>query len=277
VDKFIAADWLRVAGILVLGSIAWLGVRYVTGALRRVLVRGEVDSETERRRITLVRAVRYALGFVVVMIVVMLLLSEFGISIAPLLGAAGVAGVALGLAAQGLAKDFLRGFTLLLDNQLRVGDVVDVAGNSGTVEEVTLRHVRLREYDGTVHFVRTGEINTVTNHSYGRSFAVADAVVSAGADVERALEVLRVAAEDVAASPEFRHRITGASEVAGIERWEIDRLILRVRVPCDVHAQAAVRRELMARIKAGLDRESIPYPGHVPAPPPPAPPPSPQR
>lgn len=156
---------IHVGAILVGGLLAWIGVRRTSRWIRHALVEGEVDEDSERRVVTLVRAIRYALGVAITVVVLMLLLSEFGISIAPLLGAAGVAGVAIGLAAQGMAKDFLRGFALLLDNQIRVGDDVEIAGKRGTVEALTLRCVRLREPDGTVHFVRTGQVDTVTNRS----------------------------------------------------------------------------------------------------------------
>jgi small conductance mechanosensitive channel len=168
VTSFDSIDWVRIATILAIGIAAWFGVRRLEPLLRAMLVHGGIDSDAEKRWLTLVRAMRYIVGTAVALIVLMLLLDEVGISIAPLLGAAGIAGVAVGLAAQTVARDFLRGFALLLDNQLRVGDLVEIAGKTGTVEEVTLRYVRLRENDDTVHFIRTGEVNTVTNRSLSR-------------------------------------------------------------------------------------------------------------
>jgi len=162
------AKLIRIGTILAGGLVAWIGVRRACRWVRGTFVEGEIDEDSERRLVTLVRALRYALGIVIVVVVGMLLLSEFGVSITPLLGAAGIAGVAVGLAAQGLAKDFLRGFSLLLDNQIRVGDDVEIAGKRGVVEQLTLRSVKLREPDGTVHFVRTGQVDTVTNRSLGR-------------------------------------------------------------------------------------------------------------
>lgn len=166
-NGFDSINWPHLLLIAAGGAIAWFAVQQVIGGVRRLLIRGEIDLESEKRAATLIRAARKTAGLVIGLIVLMLLLSEIGISIAPLLGAAGVAGVAIGLAAQGIAKDFLRGFSLLLENQIRVGDHVEVAGKNGTVEELTLRYVRLRETDGTVHFVRTGEVGTVTNRSLG--------------------------------------------------------------------------------------------------------------
>jgi small conductance mechanosensitive channel len=143
-DNFDTVNWVRILGIVAGGAAAWLAARWFTHAVRKFLVHGEVDLESEKRVVTLVRAVRYVLSTIIGLAVLMMLLSEVGVSLAPLLGAAGVAGVAIGLAAQGIAKDFLRGFSMLLDNEIRVGDAVEIAGRSGIVEEVTLRRVRLR-------------------------------------------------------------------------------------------------------------------------------------
>lgn len=251
---------VRVLVILAAGVLASFGVRRVGHWIHTALVEKVVDHDAERRAVTLVRAAQYVLGAAVALIVVMLLLTEFGISIAPLLGAAGIAGVAIGLAAQSVARDFLRGFSLLLGNQLRVGDVVEIAGKSGAVEELTLGYVRLREFDGTVHFVRTGQIETVTNRSFGRVYAVLDVAVDTDADLGASMRVMRDAADALAADPEWRSRVAGPVEIAGIERWEGDAVVLRARVPTEPHSQAVVRRELLARVKAGLDAAGVPNP-----------------
>jgi small conductance mechanosensitive channel len=259
-DTFDTVNWARVLGILAGGAAAWLVAQWFTGAVRRFLVHGEVDLESEKRVVTLVRAIRYAFGIIVSMAVLMMLLSEIGISVTPLLGAAGVAGVAIGLAAQGIAKDFLRGFSMLLDNEIRVGDVVEIAGKSGIVEEVTLRRVRLREYDGTVHFVPAGQIDIVTNRSYGMAFAVLDVAVDTTADTGKAMEIIRQCGEGLRNDTQFAARITGPIDVAGIERWDDDTVVIRTRLPVAPNAQVPVRRELLARVKIAFQRESIPNP-----------------
>ncbi len=110
---------------------------------------------------------RYLVAVVVSLIAGMLVLGEIGISIAPILGAAGVVGLAVGFGAQSLVKDFFAGFFILLEDQIRHGDVVEIAGKAGFVEEITLRYVRLRDYDGNVHYIANGLISTVTNMSRG--------------------------------------------------------------------------------------------------------------
>jgi small-conductance mechanosensitive channel len=253
-------SWARVAGIIAGGTLVWLAVRYSIGTIRHVLIKGDADLDSEKRALTLIRAVRYAAGVILALVTLMLLLSELGISTTPLLGAAGVVGVAVGLASQGVAKDMLGGISMLLDNQLRVGDLVDIAGKSGTVEAVTLRCVKLRDYDGTVHFVRTGEVGTVTNHSLGPVYAVLDIPIDGEGDIDAASRVLAAGAETLRADPGCGPQVLGPAEIAGVDRWDGDAVVIRARLPVAPSAQATMRREWLARVKDGLDRAGVQSP-----------------
>jgi small conductance mechanosensitive channel len=253
VDDLDSVSWARVVGIAAGGLLVWLAFKYFLVVLRRTLIHGDADLDSEKRALTLIRAFRYGAGVILATIVLMLLLSEVGISIAPLLGAAGVAGVALGLAAQGIARDLLGGISLLLDNQLRVGDAVEIAGKSGTVEAVTLRSVRLREYDGTVHFVRNGEISTVTNRSLVPVYTVLDVAVDSSADVNAARAVIESSAESLRSEARLGAQVLGPAEIAGMEKWDGNTIVIRARLPVVPSAQAPLRREWLARVKAGLD------------------------
>src|SRR5688572_31178585 len=146
----------------------------------------------ELRRIdTVGNAFRYLASVVVVLVAGMLVLDELGISIAPILATAGVAGIAIAFGAQSLIKDYFTGFFLLIEDQIREGDVVEISGKSGEVEEVTLRYVRLRDVDGFVHFVPNGEIKLVTNRTRGYGQAVMDAVIKSSQNVEHAFQAMR--------------------------------------------------------------------------------------
>ncbi len=125
------------------------------------------DREAVKRAETLGRVFRYLVAVVVSLMAGMLVLSEIGVSAAPILGAAGVVGLGVGFGAQSLVKDFFTGFFLLLQNQIRQGDVVKLGEHAGCVEEVTLRYVQLRDYDGNVHFVPNGTITTAVNMARG--------------------------------------------------------------------------------------------------------------
>lgn len=252
------ADWLRVLLILAAGFVAW----YMIGRLARYVGRrftvGEIDTEQEKRAATLVRVVRQLLGTMLVLVVLMLVLSEFGVSIAPLLGAAGVAGIAFGLGAQSFAKDIIRGFGLLLDNQIRVGDRVEIGGCKGTVEAVGLRSVSLRSDDGGVHFVPASEIRIVTNRSFGHVYAVLELGVPAGSDVDRALAILRDSGTALRAYPLQSDALLGEVEVEGVQRWTADTVFLRARIRTRPGRDRGVLVEWRRLTLAGLAAAGIP-------------------
>jgi len=137
---------------------------------------------------------------------------------------------------------------------------VEGAGQTGIVEEVTPGYVRLCEYDGTVHFVPTVEIDTVTNRRYGRVYAVLDVAVETDADFGATFEVIRKAAGELQADPEFAGRIVGPGKIAGFERRDDDAMLIRPRIPVAADSQVPVRRAWLARLKAGMDLAGIPNP-----------------
>jgi small-conductance mechanosensitive channel len=253
-------DWIRLATILLVWATGWFGIRALLSKVRRVLVEHSQDDERDKRITTVVRAIKHVVSVVLVAVVLMLVLAEFGVSIAPLLGAAGVAGIAVGLAAQGLAKDFIRGFSLLVDDQIRVGDAVEIAGKSGVVEEVTTRCITLRDYDGTVHFVPAGEIQTVTNRSYGFAYATFDVHIANHASVDDAMRALREVAEELRTDAGFKRQIIEPIEIAGIDQWAEASVAIKARIRVAPGAQGAVRREMLRRLKSRFDRDGIELP-----------------
>jgi small conductance mechanosensitive channel len=238
-----SADFLRVLLILAIGLVAWFLIDRIARRAGDRLRVGEIDTEEEKRAATLVRVVRQILGNVLLVIVLILVLSELGVSIQPLLGAAGVAGIAIGLGAQTIAKDIIRGFGLLLDGQVRVGDHVEIADRTGIVEALGLRTITLRSLDGTVHFVPTGEVKTVTNRSYGHVYALLEVGVSAGCDIDRALEVLRDTGAAMRADPMLAQSLLGEVEVLGVHRWSVDTVFLRARIRTRPGLSRSVLRE----------------------------------
>src|SRR5882672_8252277 len=196
-----------------------------------------------RRVDTVTRALRYFAGVVVVLVAGTLVLGELGISIAPILATAGVAGVAIGFGAQSLIKDYLSGFFLLIEDQIREGDVVEVAGKTGEVEEVTLRYVRLRDAEGVVYFVPNGEIKLVLNRTRGFAYAIIDAAIAGHHDVEPALDAMRQVGEELRKDPKLGPAILGDIEIWGVERWELWGLELRGRIKTLPRDKDGVRRE----------------------------------
>ena len=133
--------------------------------MMRAQIAGKDWGHDNRRLDTLSNVFQHTATIVMLTIAGMLTFDQIGISIAPILATAGVAGIAIGFGAQSLVKDFFTGLFLLIENQVAEGDIIEVAGKSGMVEEITLRHIRLRDQDGSVHFVPNGIVTIVTNKS----------------------------------------------------------------------------------------------------------------
>src|SRR3569833_821770 len=187
----------------------------------RAHVAGRINHSTDYRRIdTLSNVFRHTAAFVVFGIAIMLSLNEIGISIAQVLATAGEAGIAVGFGAQSLERDFFGGLILLIENQVTEGDVIEAAGKSGYVEEVTLRHVRIRDDDGSVHFIPNGIITTVTNRSRGFSYAVIDISVPRSADPQQVFAQLREIGAALRSDPVFGTDILDELDIAGIDKLD---------------------------------------------------------
>jgi small conductance mechanosensitive channel len=255
-------DGVRILLILVMAWIILGVARRGIRLFRERMCARTADVEEVKRIQTLSRAFRYLVSVVVWAVAGMLILSTLGISIAPILATAGVAGIAIGFAAQSLVKDYFTGFIMLTENQIRVGDVVNIAGIGGLVEEVTLRYVRLRDYDGNVHFVPNGAISTVTNMSREFAQSVMDIGVAYRENVDEVFEVMREVAKEMREDPVFGPKILEDLEIAGVDKWADSAVVVRCRFKVRPLEQWTVRREYLRRLKRAFDERGIeiPYP-----------------
>ena len=257
-----ATTLLRVILIIV---AAWVLIAVLQRAIRtlreRIASRMD-DRESAQRAETLGRVFRYLASVVVSLIAGMLVLSELGVSVAPILGAAGGVGLAVGFGAQSLVKDFFTGFFILLENQIRQGDVVKIGDHAGSVEVVTLRYVQLRDYDGNVHYVPNGHISTVINMTRGFSNAVMDIGVAYRENVDEVMAVMRKVAANLQQDPAFRLKILAELEIAGVESLADSAVVIRCRFRTLPLEQWGVKREYLRRVKAAFDEHGIeiPYP-----------------
>jgi len=249
--------------IVVIIVVAWI----VAGILGRMirLFRQRIaqrfsDREQIKRAETIGRVLRYIVSVAISLVALVLILSEIGVSVAPILGAAGVVGLAVGFGAQSLVKDYFTGFFILLENQLTRGDVVEVGGKAGLVEDVTLRYVRLRDYSGNVHYVPNNLITTVTNMSRGFAQAVIDVGVAYREDTDQVVEVMRAVGRDLRADETFGPRILDDLEIAGVDQWADSAVMLRCRFKVAPLEQWGVRREYLRRLKQAFDRHGIEIP-----------------
>ena len=252
---------LRIALIVIAAwTVTTAGNRMIRAMIAR-LCRATSQDRAQRLE-TLGLAFHNVLGVVVSLVAGMLILDVLGISVAPILATAGVAGIAIGFGAQSLIKDYFNGFFLLVDDQLRQGDIVQIAGIGGAVEEVTLRYVRLRDYEGNVHFVPNGQIGTVTNRSRDFAFAVIDIGIAYRESVEEAIEAMRAVGREMRADQAFGPSILEDLEIAGVNEWAGSAIVIRCRFKVKAMQQWGVRRGFLQRLKAAFDAHGIeiPYP-----------------
>ncbi|WP_066268874.1 mechanosensitive ion channel family protein [Hydrogenophaga palleronii] len=262
--------WISLGGaatamlrIVVIIALAWLVVGVTRRAMRTLRTRISDrmdDREAAKRAQTLDQVFRYLITVVVSLVAGMLVLAEIGVSVAPILGAAGVVGLAVGFGAQSLVKDYVTGFFLLLENQIRQGDVVKLSEHSGVVEQVTLRYVQLRDYDGNVHYVPNGYISTVINMTRDFSNAVVDVRVALRENVEEVMEVMRDVAAQLRSDPAFAPRILGDLEIAGVDSWAESAVIIRCRLRTLPIEQWGIKREYLRRLKSAFDAKGIQIP-----------------
>lgn len=254
---------LRILLIMVIAAILIkISSKLIIKLKQHLKERADGDAEELKRIDTLGRVFRYIASILIVVITIVEVLHQLGISIAPILAAAGVVGVAVGFGAQSLIKDYFNGFFLLLENQIRQGDVVEAGGKGGFVEEVTLRHIKMRDYDGNVHYVPNGIITTVTNMSRGFAHSVIDIGVAYRENVDEVMQIMREVGEDMRTDEEFQFKILDNLEMAGIDKLGDSAVTIRCRFKVKALEQWTVRREFFKRIKEQFDKRGIeiPYP-----------------
>ncbi len=249
---------------LILG-LAWLALRLSRKALARMhahLQSDLDDLERIKRLNTLEQVFRYVSGVFIVLVAGMLVLSELGISIAPILAAAGVLGIAIGFGAQSLVKDYFNGLFLLLENQVRQGDVVEVAGKGGLVEEMTLRYIRLRDAEGSVHTIPNGIVDTVTNRSRGFAYAVIEVGVAYREDLDEVIALMHRVGAEMRSDPALADKIEEDLDMNGVDQWADSAVVVRCRFRVKPLEQWTVRRAFLYRLKKAFDAAGIeiPYP-----------------
>ena len=197
---------------------------------------------------------------IVGIIATIMVLGEFGVDLAPIIASAGIVGVAVGFGAQNLVKDFLSGMFMLLEDQYGVGDIVDVGQASGTVETVGLRITTLRDVNGTLWYVRNGEVVRVGNKSQGFAVAVVDVPVAHGTDVAETSATAAQVAQDRVEQPDIADAVLEPVQTLGIESVTAEKLTLRLTVRVQPGRQFAVQRALNASLSDALGYT----PTHIP-------------
>jgi moderate conductance mechanosensitive channel len=258
----LSREVLHIIVILVLAWLLMVVSRRLVQVFRKYMNARAASAEEKRRIETLARIFHYVDNVVILLIAFLLILSTVGISTTPFLGAAGVVGVAVGFGAQNLIKDYFNGLFLLAENQIRQGDVVEVCGKTGVVEDITLRYVGLRDYDGSFHYIPNGLITTVTNKSRGYAYAVIEVGVAYRENADEVMAIMTEVAGEMRADANFGEKILEDIDIAGVQDWRDSAVILRCRFKTVALEQWGVRREFLRRLKAAFDTRGIeiPYP-----------------
>lgn len=239
--------------------------RYRRRAGRAISQSGLVATERQRARVTTLGSVLRSIASVVVWTTAVLMIgTELGLNMAPVLASAGVGGVALGFGAQSLVKDFLSGMFMILEDQYGVGDVIDTGDVVGTVEEVTLRVTRLRDADGVVWYVRNGEILRIANRSQGWTTAIVDVPFAPDESPERVTAILRQQMTEMFADAAWKPVLLEIPDVAGVESITAGATIIRIFAKCAPNKHWGAQREIRERCKTALNHAGIRGPIFVP-------------
>jgi small-conductance mechanosensitive channel len=247
--------------IVLVAIIAFILNRLLQAGTSRMVRIAERHAAVGRSRVaqvkTLASVVRATGIALIAAIATLQVMAAFGVNLAPLLASAGVAGVAIGLAAQSLVKDMLNGIIILMEDQFDVGDTVRLAGLSGTVESMTLRKTTVRDGDGTLYVIPNSQITTVANLSVDYSVATINVSVDFSANPDKVQEILREVATEVRNSPDFKNLFLADPQILGVDSMKGSQLIFPVVFKTRATQQYGPIREFQRRVRLALEENHM--------------------
>ncbi len=264
----IEALFLTLTRVLIILILAYVLTRLAKTGLNRLEARlvlksrqeGLPPSETEKRVNTLIKLLRQGIFIFMWLIAFLVLLRELDFDIAPILAGAGVLGLAIGFGAQNLVRDVISGFFIILENQVRIGDVAIINGTGGLVEELNFRTIVLRDLQGTVHVFPNGTINTLSNMTSHWSAYVFDLAVAYKEDTDKVVEIIEQVGQDMHDDQYFGPLLQEKIEIFGVDRFDDSGVIIRGRLKTKPIRQWEVGRQFLRRIKKAFDQEGIEIP-----------------
>jgi len=263
--EMIIKTCLRIALILV---AAWVTLFLIRKVLQRVeghLIRkgeasGEPPSESAKRVETLIRLVRQGVNLALSITVMLVVLKEVGVDIAPILAGAGILGLAVGFGAQNLVRDVISGFFIILENQVRLGDVAIINGTGGLVEQINFRTIVLRDLSGVVHVFPNGTITTLSNMTQEWSAYVFELGVAYKERTDKVADVIRDVCDRMQEDPEYGPLILEPPEIFGVDKFDDSAVVIKGRIKTRPIRQWHVGREFLRRIKMAFDDAGIEIP-----------------
>lgn len=272
-SNFANSKWFFESGIKVLGIILGAFIVFKTGdsfierAIRRAIKPGKnlTKNDEKKREDTLIRIFVATFNIVLLILAILMILSEIGLDIGPLLAGAGIVGVAVGFGGQYLIKDLISGFFIIFENQYRVGDVVCIDKTCGSVEDISLRITTLRNLDGTVHFIPNGEIRVASNLAKDRANVNLNIDVAYDTNLDKVIKVINRVGRALSNDPVWRDKILIAPEFLRVNSLGDSAIELKIKGEVLPLEQWAVTGELRKRLKEEFDKEKIeiPFPQRV--------------
>ena len=256
---------LRILLVLLIAWIIMIAVRIVLGRFekrltRKTQVEGEGPTEASKRAETLVRLLRQGVRIALSIVVLLIILREVGVDIGPILASAGIVGLAVGFGAQNLVRDVISGFFLIMENQVRVGDVAVVNGKGGLVEDINFRTIVLRDLSGVVHVFPNGAIDTLANMTREWSAYVFDIGVAYKEDVDKVMEIMKDEGSKLREDEVFGALMIEDIEIFGVDQFADSAIVIKGRLRTKPIKQWDVGREYRRRLKIRFDQEGIEIP-----------------
>ena len=250
--------------IVLIVILAWIARKILKIVIKRfeksLEQEGVVTSERVKRAKTLSGIISTSISAIIYAVALMMFITECGVNIAPLIAGAGIAGLAIGFGAQSLVKDVISGFFLIMEDQIRVGDVANVAGVGGLVESINLRTTRLRDLEGKVHIIPNGSIVVATNLTKDWSRALVEIGVAYKENVDNVISVLKEVGEELRNDPAFKEVILEPMTVQGLNSFGDSSINIRLFFKTLPIKQWDVAREFRKRVKKAFDEKGIEIP-----------------
>jgi len=258
--QWLATDGVAILITLIIAFIALRLAKMLSNKFSLLLQHGKDDPESRKRTATLSSVIRWVLRMTILVVAALMVLDKLGVQIGPVIAAAGIVGLAVGFGAQNLVQDVIGGFFILLEDQVRVGDVVSLNDKGGLVERITLRMIVLRDLAGCVHYVRNGQINVITNMTKEYSYYVSDIGVAYRENVDDVIKAVKQVDEDLRQDPAFKDDILAPIEVLGLDKFDSSAVVIKVRTKTKPIQQWRIGREFNRRLKSKFDELGIEIP-----------------
>ena len=261
INNFLSVVILTIVFIASLVVLNFIIKKFKKVAIRRAIKIKSVDNqEAEKRITTLLGIVKGVAKLILWFVYLMILLTKFGINIAPILASAGILGLAVGFGAQELVRDFISGFFMILENQVRRGDVAIINGTGGLVESIELRTITLRDFSGVVHIFQNGKIDSLSNMTKEWSAMVFDIGVAYKEDVDKVMTIMSEVGKEMMEDKVFGEKILEPIEVVGLDQFADSAVVIKARLKTKPIEQWSVGREYRRRLKIIFDQKGIEIP-----------------